>query len=671
MDGTLACVAGRELDAGHAILGDPAHRGPDPEGRRLCNHTEIDRLRGELAALREQAEKHRLLIETTDTAFVILDEAGRVLDANAEYVRLSGHARLQQIQGRPVTDWTAPEDRERNAAEVRRCVAGQAIRNLEGTYLSPNGRRTPVEIDATARRTPGGLTILSVCRAATARRGVEEALRNSEYRYCATIDSMCEAIHVVNADLRIELVNRTGAEWFRLMGIEGDVVGRGGFEAFPFLPEEVRDEYRRVFAGEGPLITEEVNSVAGREVVTETRKIPILEGGRVVSVVTVIRDVTEAVLAREQLLQAAKLDAIGRLASGIAHDFNNQLAVVLGYAELLSIRATDPQLQEYAALITQVARRSADLTEKLLAFGRKGRAQSVPVDVHELIHEVVAILGRTIDPRITIRLRLCAARAVVIGDPSPLQSALLNLALNARDAMPAGGDLTFATDLVELEPSAGGAGLRIRVVDTGVGMSEEVRRRLFEPFFTTKEPGRGTGMGLAAVYGTISDHHGTIQVESEPGRGATFTLVLPLADGAIGAGAPAPGAPAVQGGGHVLVADDTPEVLRAECDILEALGFRVTACSDGAAALARYREAWSSVDLVLLDGTMPGLDGREALAEMRRINPAVRAVLASGHPPGPAEQRLIDELGAGFLQKPFSMAELSRCVAAALGAEQG
>jgi hypothetical protein len=251
-----------------------------------------------------------------------------------------------------------------------------------------------------------------------------------------------------------------------------------------------------------------------------------------------------------------------------------------------------------------------------------------------------------------------------------LQSALLNLALNARDAMPAGGDLTFATDLVELEPSAGGAGLRIRVVDTGVGMSEEVRRRLFEPFFTTKEPGRGTGMGLAAVYGTISDHHGTIQVESEPGRGATFTLVLPLADGAIGAGAPAPVAPAVQGVGHVLVADDTPEVLRAECDILEALGFRVTACSDGAAALARYgrrgrASTWCS---------STGRCGTRRAGGARRDaadQPGRPRGARLGAPARPGEQRLIDELGAGFLQKPFSMAELSRCVAAALGAEQG
>ncbi len=629
---------------------------------------DVNRLRSELEAAREVAEQHRLLIEATDTGFVVLDDGGRVLDANAEYVRLSGHTRLEQIRGRPVTDWTAPEDVERNAAEVRRCLAGEAVRGLQVAYLGPDGRRTPIEINAMARRAPSGLTILTVCRDGSPRRRAEEALRNSEQRYRDTIDSMGEAIHVVDAELRIELVNRTGEAWFRRMGIEGEVLGLQVFEAFPFLTEAVHNEYRRVFAGEGPLVTSERNSIGGKEVVTETRKIPILEGGRVARVVTVIRDITEAVHTQERLRQTEKLDALGQLASGIAHDFNNELAAVLGYAELISSRTEEPELREYAALIAQVARRSAELIRQLLAFSRKGRVCSVPVDVHDLVREVATLLRRTVDPRITIHLSLEAKRAITTGDPAQLQSALLNLALNARDAMPDGGELTFATEVVGGEA---GEHLQIRVIDTGVGMSDEVRRRLFEPFFTTKGPGHGTGMGLPAVYGTIGDHRGTIQVDSSPGRGAMFTLLLPLTDLA---GAPAMAAPpeaVVRGRGHVLVADDVPTVLRVTCDVLKRLGYQVTACPDGAAALEVYRGAWQSIDLVLLDVAMPRLDGPSALAEMHRISPAIRAILASGHPPGQNEQRLLAELGASFLQKPFTMAELSRCVAAALGAERG
>jgi PAS domain S-box-containing protein len=641
----------------------------------LSSTSEIERLKVELDALRESAEKHRLLIEATNTGYIILDEAGRVLDANAEYVRLTGHVHLEQILGRPVTEWTAPGDLARNAAEVRRCMETGAVRNLEIDYLGPDGRVTPIEINATVRRAPAGVTILTVCRDISGRRRAEEALRNSEHRYRATIDSMGEAIHVVDPDLRIELLNRTGEKWMREIGIAGDIVGRSIFEVFPFLPEGVRDEYRRVFAGEGPLITEELNMVDGREIATETRKIPIVEGGRVAHVVTVIRDTTETVRAQERLRQTEKMEALGQLAGGIAHDFNNQLSAVLGYADLLAHGVEEPLVREYATAIARVAARSADLTRQLLTFARKGRVRSAPLDVHALLREVAGLLGRTIDPRIQVAMRLDAPRATTIGDSALLQSALLNLALNARDAMPDGGLLTFATDVVAGDVVAAGAPpdwmevgarLRIRISDTGVGMAEEVRRRLFEPFFTTKGPGHGTGMGLAAVYGTVTNHGGAISVESEPGRGATFTVLLPLALETRVSEAPAAGTAPTAGQGHILLADDEPAVLHATAQALGALGYRVTACTDGEAAVSRYREAWRGIDLVLLDVMMPALDGVGALAEMRRINPGVRAILYSGQPVGDEAQRLIDEGIAAFLEKPFTLSELGSLVASVI-----
>jgi PAS domain S-box-containing protein len=634
----------------------------------------IERLQAELAALRESEEQYRLLIETTDTGFVILDEAGRVLDANAVYVRLTGHQRREEILGRPVTEWTAPEDAERNAAEVRRCVVAGAVRNLEIDYCGPDGRRIPVELNATVRRLRGGLTILTVCRQISDRRRTEEELRNTEQRYRTTIDSMAEFIHVVDPELRILLLNRTGREWLAGLGVTDEMVGRNVFEAFPFLDERVREEYRRAFAGEGTLITRERNTVGGREVETETRKIPIVEGRRVARVVTVIRDVTDEVRAQEQLCQADKLNALGQLAGGIAHDFNNQLTAILGYAELLDHGAADAQTREYADAIKLIASRSADLTRQLLAFARKGRPGSAVVEVHALLGEVARMLDRTIDPRIAIRTRLDAPAAETVGDPGQLQSAFLNLALNARDAMPDGGELTFRTDVVALdeaqalellEAPAAGRYLRVQVADTGLGMSEAVRRRLFEPFFTTKEPGRGTGMGLAAVYGTIRNHRGGIRVESEPGRGSVFTVFLPLAAAGAATGRPAVEGTPVAGRGHVLLAEDRPAVLQVTTRLLTRLGYRVTACTNGLAALEQYRQAWREIDLVFLDVMMPGLSGSAALAEMRRNNPKVRAVLCSGHPIGPDEERLLADPTIRFLQKPFTMTDLARCLAAA------
>jgi PAS domain S-box-containing protein len=641
----------------------------------LSETPKTDLLHEDLEGLRESAEKYRILIETTDTGFVILDEGGRVLDANAGYVKLTGHDRIDQIVGRPVTDWTAPADRERNAEEVRRCMRKGRVRNLEVDYVGLDGRVTPVEINATVGRGHSGPAIFTVCRDITARRLAEQALRNSEHRYRATIDSMSEAIHVVDQDLRIELLNRTGERWLRQLGIAGDIVGRRILDVFPFLSDSVRDEYRRAFAGEGPLVTAETNTVAGKEVFTETCKIPIVEAGRTVRVVTVIRDTTEVVRAAERLHQTEKMEALGQLAGGIAHDFNNQLTAVHGYAELLVSRVDEPEVREYATAIAQIARRSADLTRQLLAFARKGMARSVPLDLHMVIGDMVSMLARTIDPRITISSRLEASIAVIKGDPAQLQSALLNLALNARDAMPEGGELTFSSDVVEAGgearrglPAGLGTGehLRVCVSDTGVGMTDDVRRRLFEPFFTTKGPGRGTGMGLAAVYGTVTSHQGAIQVDSEVGRGTTVTILLPLVKGIRVQEAASFDEKPTRGRGHVLVVDDEPAVRRVIAESLVKMGYRVTVSADGAAALACYRQALGEIDLVILDVMMPVLGGIGALAEMRRIDPAVRVILCSAKPVSSDEQQLIDGSSVVFLQKPFTMVDLARCAASML-----
>jgi PAS domain S-box-containing protein len=638
----------------------------------LSETPKTDLLHADRERLRESAQMYKLLIETTDTGFVILDEDGRVLDANAEYVKLTGRDSIDQILGRSVTDWTAPADRERNAGEVRRCVQEGRVRDLEVDYVALDGRLTPVEINATVGRGPSGVMIFTICRDITARRLAEQALRSSEHRYRATIDSMSEAIHVVDQELRIELLNRTGEDWMRKLGIAGDIVGRRIYDVFPFLSDGVREEYRRVFSGEGPLVTSERNVVAGQEVFTETCKIPIVEGGRTVRVVTVMRDTTEVVRAAERLHQTEKMEALGQLAGGIAHDFNNQLTAVHGYADLLAYRVEDPQVREYAAAIAQVARRSSDLTRQLLAFARKGTVRSVPLDLHAVIGDLISMLARTIDPRITLSSRLTAPTAVITADPAQLQSALLNLALNARDAMPDGGELTFSTDIVDaagdgLPPGLGtGEHLRVCVSDTGFGMTDEVRRRIFEPFFTTKGPGCGTGMGLAAVYGTVAHHQGGIQVDSEVGRGTTMTLLFPLAKDTTVDKASSSARMPTRGKGRLLVAEDEPAVRQVIAESLAQLGYRVTVSADGAAALRCFQQARGEIDLVILDVMMPVLGGMDALAEMRRIDPKVRVILCSARPISSDEQHWVDGTRVAFLPKPFSMVDLAHCVASML-----
>jgi CheY-like chemotaxis protein len=366
------------------------------------------------------------------------------------------------------------------------------------------------------------------------------------------------------------------------------------------------------------------------------------------------------------------MEAIGRLAGGIAHDFNNQLAGIMGFAELLLDSLGDDSLRKYADNILKASRRAAGLTRKLLTFARKSSIVKAPTDIHAVIGEVVALLQHSIDKRIDIALHLDAQPSEIQGDPSQLPNALLNLALNARDAMPQGGLLTLATATVQrgrrtedldLDP---GPYLRITVTDTGVGMDAETRRHLFEPFFTTKGPGEGTGLGLASVYATVRSHGGDLVVESAPGCGTTIQVFLPF-------GIAAPQIVAVDAAplrfpasGRILLLDDEELVRDLAAGILRDAGYQVVTGADGEDALRRFGLAQQPFDLVILDLMMPRLGGRDTFAAMRRIDPSVRVLVVSGLPLDGEAQLVLDEGAAGFLSKPFERAELLRKVADAI-----
>ena len=398
--------------------------------------------------------------------------------------------------------------------------------------------------------------------------------------------------------------------------------------------------------------------------------------GGPVEMVGTIRDVTERHSMQERLQQQEKMEAVGQLAGGIAHDFNNQLVGILGYADLIRAKA-DPgsEVAHHAAQIVTSAERAADLTTQLLAFSRRGHYRNVIVDLHRVVGEVVAVLERTIDKRIAIHRALAADPPTTVGDPTLLQSAILNLALNARDAMPQGGRLSFVTDVVAIAsdgdpslPLAQGRYVRIRVTDTGVGMDAETQSHIFEPFFTTKEPGKGTGMGLAAAYGTIQSHRGLLVATSAPAAGTTMALYLPHVEHTepvVAAGTDEGPAPSLRGA-RVLVIDDERAVRKATAAILERAGAHVEQCSDGTAAVAVVRELGHELDVIILDMVMPTMGGSETFRALRAIDPHARVILSSGYSlDGEAEQLLRD--GAlGFLQKPFLIGELTAMVAAAL-----
>ena len=378
---------------------------------------------------------------------------------------------------------------------------------------------------------------------------------------------------------------------------------------------------------------------------------------------------TDLKATEDRLRQAQKMDALGQLAGGIAHDFNNLLAGIIGYSELIGRTTSIDRAHEHSRAITVAGERAAALTRHLLAFARPGGGERSPTDLHRIAEETVDLARRTIDPRIAIHTRRTTPVATALADPGMAQNALLNLLLNARDAMAGGGTLTVACGEQQLdarEAAALGAGLEagryavLAVSDTGHGIPPELLTRIFDPFFTTKAPGEGTGLGLAAVYGTMRDHGGMVTVESVPGAGSTFRLLFP---------ATAPAAPRQaseirpsMGRGRLLLVDDERSVRNAGAEALRQAGWEVDTASDGEEALARLVRG-HGYRLAILDLVMPRLHGDEVVRRMRASGDRTPVLVCSGF--APAERRAaLDELGvSSVLAKPYRFTDLARLAA--------
>jgi PAS domain S-box-containing protein len=399
------------------------------------------------------------------------------------------------------------------------------------------------------------------------------------------------------------------------------------------------------------------------------------EQGKVTRVYGVFQDITELKEMEDRLHQAEKMKAIGQLAGGVAHDFNNQLMVMSSFASVLDKRVQEGSVEHscVSGILAGVSR-SSELTKQMLAFARKGKYVVTTVDMDALISEVVSMARHSFDKKIRITHHASVRPATIAGDVSQLQNALLNMALNSRDAMPQGGELTFATERVTLdEPALKGTDLdaqpgeylRVSICDTGVGMDAATQKHIFEPFYTTKEPGKGTGMGMASAYGTVKNHHGAIDVQSEVGAGTTITMHFPLAVGK-NARSEALGPSTERTGGRILIVDDEDGVAAAVAMMLEANGYETARCANGREALNEFKHSRQDTNLVLLDMNMPEMNGVETLAGLKAIDPDVKVILISGYSLADEAERVTDEGAAGFLVRPFTEAELLRTISEVL-----
>ncbi|MFA6103214.1 MAG: ATP-binding protein [Victivallaceae bacterium] len=384
-------------------------------------------------------------------------------------------------------------------------------------------------------------------------------------------------------------------------------------------------------------------------------------------------EIEKAVL-EKQLIQEEKIRSVGLLAGGIAHDFNNQLSVIMGYTAILSSKKDLPDEKRLECLdhIAAAAGSSADLTRQLLAFAQRGNYQNIPVNIHDIIIEVISIFNHTIDKRIAIKCDLDAGLHTVRGDFSQLQNMIMNIAINAKNAMPNGGMITFGTSNVQLAEKEcnsqefelnPGNYIRIRITDTGTGIAEETKKHIFEPFFTTNNSGKGTGLGLAAAMGTIKNHHGSIVVESSCGIGATFIIELPvLEENALSQRTDRADALEIsKSKARLLLIDDENAFCRMMTDFMSSLGYTVKAYSDPFQAMEYYQKSYNEIDLVITDMMMPKISGRDLIGEFEKINPRVKFVISSGYS---IEEETRELLQSGkpilaFFKKPFNLIQFA------------
>jgi PAS domain S-box-containing protein len=499
----------------------------------------------------------------------------------------------------------------------------------------------------------------------------EEQARTVARQWQATFDAISDGVYLLDRDGQVMRCNRATEA---LTGQpQAQALGRAWFDLFP--------EGSDLHDGSAFQRTLETQHRETREVVLGDRCLQITidptfdESGGLSGAVLILADVSERKRLEDQLRQGQKMQAVGQLAGGIAHDFNNLLTVIQGNVSLLlrDAPAGSPGL-EFLRAIEKASGRAAELVRQLLAYSRRTILWLKPIHPEQAVEEMVTILRRTIDPRITVEVASAPDLWPVQADPTQVHQVLMNLCLNARDAMPEGGRLVLETDNVELTPETVhnrpearvGQFVRLRVRDTGHGIPPAVLPRIFDPFFTTKEQGKGTGLGLALVFGIVKQHRGWIECTSEVNQGTTFTIFLPRSTAPVAATPePRPATSPPTGHETIFLVDDEDMIRSLGRRMLQRAGYEVLLAANGEQALEVYRQAHSRIDLVILDLTMPRLSGKDALRQLVRINPAARVIIASGYSAEDMDVSGLDKVIA-FIPKPFREEDLLKAVRQAL-----
>jgi two-component system, cell cycle sensor histidine kinase and response regulator CckA len=635
----------------------------------------------------ESELRFRQIADHIQEVFWLYDPAAdRVLYASPVFESLFGRSRqgLYAVS-RTLLDAVHPDDREAREQVTVRHLRGETT-DTEYRIVRPDGTTRWVRERGFPVRGPGGATmrVAGLIEDITPRRAAEDQLRHTVSRLEATLESTADGILVLDEAWRVTAFNTRCAE---LWGIAPEVLARGSFELLREValglvedPQVTIEGALRIVLDPGLAWSERVTFRDGR--VIECYSLPQRIGGACVGRVFSFRDVTERLRAEErlrahdeELRHAQKMDALGRLAGGVAHDFNNLLTAILGHAQLLleSLPEGDPRAS--ALEIQAASQRAAALTRQLLSLGRKQATRLAAFDLQGLLDDSLPMLRAVLGEGVSL---VCeGVPGWVLVDRGEAEQLLMNLTVNARDAMAGHGTLRIACEPVTLmatdESRAGrleaGEYVRLRVGDTGCGMDGLVRARAFEPFFTTKSRGQGLGLGLAMAYATMTRCGGSIEVESEPGAGATFTLMFPRVEaGADVHRAEEPLARPLGGREHVLVVEDEEVVRALVMRMLSGLGYRVSGAASADEALASLADAVAGPDLLVTDLVMPGRSGLGLAQALRARWPALPVVCISGYADDDTTRRMLSLPDVAFLPKPFAPDALARLIRARLDA---
>lgn len=625
-----------------------------------------DRRRMELA-LRESEEKYRTVLEASPDPIVVYDEAGCVIYVNPAFVNTFGWS-LPELVGKRI-DYV-PESESRQTMEtINRLFDGKNVPSFETKRFTKDGRVLDIRISAALMRDAGGkpignvVTLLDI----TQEKLMDRALRASEEGNRLLIAGSPVGIGIVQ-DGKYAYVNPS---LVKIMGCHApeDIVNHSPLE---FIAPEDRnataDRVAEILAGVDITANYRVRGMKKNGDRFEVSVWPLRTDylGKP-ALLAFVLDITEETRLKAQLVHAQKMEAVGTLAGGLAHDFNNLLQVVLGYSGFL-LGKNPPGSRQYDHLrkINSAARRGADLVKELLTFSRKTATSPCPLDLNSQVSQVRSLLERTIPKMIKIELRLGEDLSIIEADPNQLEQIILNLAVNARDAMPDGGVVAIETQNALLDSeyckahlgAKPGMYVMLSVSDTGQGMSKDVLEHIFEPFYTTKDVGKGTGLGLSMVYGIVKQHDGYISCESTPGKGTIFRIYFPAvakeehrkeeknADVAPG------------GTETILVVDDEDSVRELAAEYLRESGYSVLTAPNGVEALSCFQQRCDEISLVILDLIMPDMGGKQCLQALLKSRPQAKVLIMSGQLSGGAASDVL-ELGAkDFIEKPYDMEQL-------------